>query len=53
MTNRLLKKASCRLLKKIQRRGVRKIDERWGVHRQYVDARRLERNEAYGSFSAA
>ena len=24
-----------------------------GVHRQYVDARRIERNEAYGSFSAA
>jgi hypothetical protein len=28
ITSRVLKKASCRLLKKIQRRGARKIDER-------------------------
>jgi hypothetical protein len=27
-SSRVLKKASCRLLKKIQRRGARKIDER-------------------------
>jgi hypothetical protein len=28
ISSRVLKKASCRLLKKIQRQGARKIDER-------------------------
>jgi hypothetical protein len=50
----------CRLLKKIQRRGARKIDPSAfaqdrlgaGVPSQYVGARRLKRNEAYESFSA-
>jgi hypothetical protein len=41
-----------RLLKRVQRRGLRKIDEPRRTL-QYVDARRFERNEAYESFSAA
>jgi hypothetical protein len=47
-----LKKSGCRLIKKIQRRGARKIDERrrtWLVRCSEA----IERNEAYGTFSAA
>jgi hypothetical protein len=47
-----LKNSGCRLLKKIQRRGARRIDERrrtWAV--RWSEA--IERNEAYESFSAA
>src|SRR5687768_17773285 len=44
--------AHCRLLKKIQRRGARSIDER----RRTLQVRcseKIKRNEVYGSFSAA
>jgi hypothetical protein len=50
LTSRVLKKASCRLLKKIQRRAKNRRAE---AYLQYVVARRLSGNEAYGSFSAA
>jgi hypothetical protein len=39
------------LLKKIQRRGARRSMS--GGVLLYVDAKSIERNEAYGSFSAA
>jgi hypothetical protein len=54
----LLKKASCRLLKKIQRRGAQKsiLRLRSGQAGGVLTVRcseAIERNEAYGSFSAA
>jgi hypothetical protein len=55
-----LKKSGCRLIKKIQRRGARKIDPsaRSGqAERRRTEAARrseaIERNQAYDSFSAA
>jgi hypothetical protein len=51
IANSVLKKASCRLLKKIQRRGAGKSTSA-GVLTVRL-ARRLSGNEAYGCFSAA
>jgi hypothetical protein len=45
------KKSICRLLKKTQRRGARRPMS-GGVLFLYVDARSVERNEAYEAFSA-
>ena len=42
----------CRLLKKIQRQGARKIDERRRT-KPVRWSETIERNEAYESFSAA
>jgi hypothetical protein len=50
-TSSLLKNSGCRLLKKIQRRGAREIDELSVLTVRCSEA--IERNEAYGSFSAA
>jgi hypothetical protein len=47
-----LLKCACRLLKKIQRRGARRSMS-GGVLFLYVDAKSIERNEAYEPFSAA
>ena len=44
--------STCRLLKKISEARRAKIDERRRTL-QYVDAKSVERNEAYESFSAA
>jgi hypothetical protein len=47
-----MKNSVCRLLKKTQRQGARKIDER---RRTYAVrcSEAIERNEAYEAFSAA
>jgi hypothetical protein len=47
-----MKNSDCRLLKKTQRRGARKLDER---RRTYTVrcSEAIERNEAYEAFSAA
>ena len=60
---RLLKNSDCRLLKKIHRRGGilvsvsvktwSRIPKSTNTYHERVQARRLRRNEAYGSFSAA
>jgi hypothetical protein len=47
-----LKKFGCRLLKKTQRRGARKIDE-WRRTCLVRWSEAIERNEAYEVFSAA
>jgi len=52
LPSRLMKTSVCRLLKKTQRRGARKIDERrrtWAVRWSET----IERNEAYEFFSEA
>ena len=49
--SRLLKKASCRLL--TRSRGKAREKSTSEAYLQYVAARRLSGNEAYGSFSAA
>ena len=51
-TSRLLKNAIYRLLKKIQRRGARKIDERRRTYPVRC-SEAIERNEVYEAFSAA
>src|SRR5262245_24720326 len=50
-THRLFKNSVCKLLKKIQRRGARRSMS--GGVLLYVDAKSVERNEAYEAFSAA
>ena len=58
----MLKKASCKLLKKIQRRGAhdgdrvgqrgREIHEHEHANTNTNSSETIERNEAYGSFSS-
>ena len=50
-TRRVLKNPDCRLLKKPQRRGARKIDEQAHLLVRWSEA--MERNEAYEVFSEA
>ena len=51
LVQRGAKNSVCRLLKMIQRRGARRSMS-GGVLFLYVDAKSVERNEAYESFSA-